>query len=149
MKTISKTFSELTLLEYHRIMTLRVAVFVVEQNCPYQEIDETDLTSVHFWLEDAGEIKAYARIYEAAGTVHFGRVIVAPAARNQKLGTELLRQVLDWIAGNYPQQPIEIGAQAHLQKFYGQFGFNAISEIYLEDDIPHVDMRLEKSSPAE
>ncbi|MGX7195884.1 GNAT family N-acetyltransferase [Enterococcus olivae] len=147
MERKKKDFSSLTLSEYHRLMTLRVAVFVVEQNCPYQEIDEIDPTAVHFWLEEDEKILAYARIYQTNDLIHFGRVLVAPEARRQKLGTRLVQEVVDWIEEEYPGQTIEIGAQAHLQNFYGQFGFQTCSEEYLEDDIPHIDMKKESSSP--
>lgn len=143
-----KSFSELTVLEYHHIMMVRVAVFVVEQECPYQEVDETDLSATHFWLEEEGKLLAYARIYQTEGQLHIGRVLVAPQARHQKLGSHLIRQVVDWIEENYPNRPIEISAQAHLQAFYGQVGFQPISAVYLEDNIPHIDMKKESSGPS-
>lgn len=141
MNIQTKAFSELTTVEYHRLLETRVAVFVVEQNCPYQEIDAIDLEATHLWFADEAEhILAYARIYQEAETVHFGRVLVAKTMRQQQLGKKLLTEVMSFIEENYPQQPIEIGAQAHLQKFYGAFGFQPISEEYLEDGIPHIDM---------
>jgi len=149
MESKRKAFSALTVAEYHRIMTLRVAVFVVEQNCPYQEIDAIDLTANHFWMEEDAKIIAYARIYQMGKNIHFGRVVVAPNARRQKRGTHFVQQVVDWIEEEYPGQAIEISAQAHLQSFYEQFGFQTISERYLEDGIPHVDMRKAGSSPKE
>lgn len=136
-----KRFSELHIMEYHRILALRVAVFVVEQECPYQEVDDVDLEAIHLWLEDEGEILAYARIYQSKEMLHFGRVLVKETARHQKLGSRLVQEVLDWMTERYPNQLVEIGAQAHLQNFYGSFGFEIISEVYLEDNIPHIDMK--------
>lgn len=145
MKVICKHFSELTTIEYHRLLAARVAIFVVEQECPYQEVDRTDLEAWHLWLEDEeGHLVAYARIYQEA-TIHFGRVLVVKEYRQRGLGNRLVEEVLTWIHRYLPKQPIVIGAQAHLQAFYAQFGFEPISETYLEDDIPHIDMEKKTS----
>ena len=145
MKPTIKPFSELTTLEYHQILALRVAVFVVEQNCPYQEVDAIDLTATHFWLSEGAEPMAYARIYVEDQAWHIGRVVVAPKARRQKLGTTLMQQVVQWLEAQ-GHAKVTISAQAHLQDFYGQFGFVTTSKEYLEDGIPHVEMK--KSSLA-
>ena len=136
MEYIVKNFNELTTKEFYQIAKERVAVFVVEQNCPYQEIDETDEVALHtYFLSENGEIAAYTRIYSENETVHFGRVLVTKAFRKNGLGKKVVAKTLE-----------VIGAQAYLQDFYGEFGFQAISEVYLEDDIPHIDMELAEIS---
>lgn len=134
-----KSFSELSVQEFYAIVKERIAIFVVEQNCPYQEVDAIDPIALHHFYEEDGEILAYNRVY-VDGTVHIGRVIVNPNYRKQKLGQRLMKDTLAIIAKTYPDLPIEIGAQAHLQHFYAGVGFVTASEVYLEDDIPHVKM---------
>lgn len=139
-----KKFPELSVQEFYEIVKERIAIFVVEQDCPYQEVDEIDLVALHHFYEVDGEVVAYNRIY-ADDAVHIGRVIVKPAYRKQKLGRQLMEDSLAIIADVYPEQPIEISAQAHLQKFYESVGFTTVSDVYLEDDIPHVKMVIEPS----
>lgn len=143
MNYIVKNFEELTISEFYEIVKQRIAVFVVEQNCPYQEVDEIDAEALHTWLEDEqGNFIAYARIYQTETAIHFGRVLVSKKYRGQTFGDQLLVNVCQKIAELYPGQPIEIGAQAHLQDFYRKCGLETISkEPYLEDGIPHVTMR--------
>jgi ElaA protein len=86
-------------------------------------------------------VLAYARIYKEDNTIHFGRVLVAKEWRGQRLGQKLIAEVISFIEKRYPSQPIKISAQAHLQAFYGTFGFQVVSKEYLEDGIPHVDMQ--------
>ncbi|MBO0447578.1 GNAT family N-acetyltransferase [Enterococcus ureilyticus] len=136
-----KKLTELTTKEFLEIVKLRIAVFVVEQNCPYQEVDDADEVAWHTWLQEGTDIVGYTRIIDQGDTVTFGRVLINPKYRNQKLGNKLLKETLKVVEENYPNRPIVIGAQAHLTKFYGAFGFEAVSEVYLEDDIPHVQMR--------
>ncbi|WP_348921483.1 GNAT family N-acetyltransferase [Enterococcus rotai] len=137
----AKKFTELTTKEFFEIVKLRIAVFVVEQNCPYQEVDDADEQAWHTWLQEGSEIVGYTRIIDKGDTVTFGRVLINPVYRGKKLGNKLLEETLKVIKDNYPERPIIIEAQAHLTNFYGAFGFEEISEVYLEDDIPHVDMR--------
>lgn len=137
----AKKFTELTTKEFFEIVKLRITVFVVEQNCPYQEVDDADEQAWHTWLQEGSEIVGYTRIIDKGDTVTFGRVLINPVYRGKKLGNKLLEETLKVIKDNYPERPIIIGAQAHLTNFYGAFGFEEISEVYLEDDIPHVDMR--------
>lgn len=137
----AKKFTELMTKEFFEIVKLRITVFVVEQNCPYQEVDDADEQAWHTWLQEGSEIVGYTRIIDKGDTVTFGRVLINPVYRGKKLGNKLLEETLKVIKDNYPERPIIIGAQAHLTNFYGAFGFEEISEVYLEDDIPHVDMR--------
>mgnify|MGYP005983416083 CR=1 FL=1 len=144
MEVKNKHFNQLTTTEFLEIAKLRVAVFVVEQNCPYQEIDEIDQQAWHVWLTDeAGKIAAYGRVYGNEKVSHLGRVLVRQEQRAHHLGERLLQELLQVAMAKFPQRPIEIGAQAHLQKFYGKAGFHTVSEVYLEDDIPHVKMLRE------
>lgn len=136
-----KEFTELTTKEFLEIVKLRIAVFVVEQHCPYQEVDEADEVAWHTWLQEGADIVGYTRIIDKGDIVTFGRVIVNPKYRGKKLGNKLLAETLKVVEDKYPNRPIVIGAQAHLTDFYGAFGFEAISDVYLEDDIPHIHMR--------
>ncbi len=128
------------------VLALRSAVFVVEQDCAYQDIDGLDLRegTRHLVgrLDDA--IAAYARILapdDSFLTPRIGRVIVTDAARGQQLGRRLMERALACCEEHWPGQPIELGAQAHLAGFYGSLGFEATSAPYDEDGILHVWMR--------
>ena len=136
-----KTFEQLTAQELFQIYQARTAVFVVEQQCPYQEVDEIDLCAFHLWLSEQQHLVAYTRIFFQNEYVHFGRVLVMPDFRGKGYAQTLLRSTLAFIQQQFPNYPIEIQAQHYLQAFYQQFGFVAISDVYLEDNIPHIDMR--------
>ncbi len=144
-----KRFEEMSTNELYSVLKERVDVFVVEQNCPYPELDGKDLLSYHLFKEVEGEIAAYSRLlppgvsYEEAS---IGRVLVKKAYRKQKLGEELLKRALDFLTNELNESRIKIQAQDYLRKFYGSFGFEVISDVYLEDGIPHVDMILSKKS---
>jgi ElaA protein len=136
-----KKFSELTTTEFFDIVKLRIAVFVVEQHCPYQEVDDVDECAIHTWLQEEADIVGYTRIMDRGETVSFGRVLINPTYRKQGLGNKLLEETLRVIEEKFPNKPIIIGAQAHLSDFYGAFGFEEVSDVYLEDGIPHVQMK--------
>lgn len=139
-----KSFAELSTRELYQLLQLRQAVFVVEQTCPYQDADGADDQAFHLWATDAnGDMVAYARLFLPSATANFsriGRVISAGKVRRQGLGRELMRRAIEWCQQQAPQQPIRLGAQVYLRDFYRSFGFVEISDEYLEDDIPHVDM---------
>ena len=139
-----KKFAELTLLELHDILKLRTDIFVVEQNCPYPEIDGKDPKSFHLIYKESSLIIAYARILPPRISyveASIGRVVVAKSHRGIGLGYKLLEQAVNATLAQF-NQPIKIGAQAHLEKYYASAGFVKISDIYLEDGIPHIDMLL-------
>jgi ElaA protein len=133
-----RSFGELTAEQLYRIIELRERVFVVEQRCVYLDADGVDRVSRHVWAE-SDRIDAYLRIVPAGvkfDEVAIGRVVVAPHARGTGLGKHLMQRGIA-AAGNVP---IRIGAQAHLEKFYGELGFARVSDDYDDDGIPHLDM---------
>ena len=140
----NKRFGELSRDELFNILHVRQAVFVVEQTCAYPDIDLLDKHAWHFtgWT-NTGEIAAYARIL-SPGLKHrqpsFGRVLTTEQFRGSGLGEELMRRTLELMQQLFPDQPIKIGAQHHLQQFYQRLGFVSISEPYDEDGIAHIDM---------
>ncbi|MCW2850199.1 MAG: family N-acetyltransferase [Marmoricola sp.] len=127
------------------VLALRSAVFVVEQDCAYQDVDGLDLVAgTRHLLGRQGGIAAYARILAPDPqhpTPRIGRVIVTGAARGQQLGRRLMERALAVCAQQWPDEPVEIGAQAHLSGFYGSLGFRAVGEPYDEDGILHLRMR--------
>jgi ElaA protein len=139
------------------VLALRSAVFVVEQECAYQDLDGLDLVDGTWHLIGRQEsfglegIAAYARILAPDpehSTPRVGRVIVGAEARGRQVGRRLMERALASCEDHWPGRPIELGAQAHLAGFYGSLGFEAISEPYDEDGIPHVWMRREPSDRA-
>ncbi|MCA9765135.1 MAG: GNAT family N-acetyltransferase [Carnobacterium sp.] len=135
-----KPFEELTNSELHRIYKERTAVFVVEQECAYQEVDDIDLTSIHFFKQIDDVFMAYARLIVEPHSTRIGRVLVPKEHRNNGFGQELVTVMLAYTDQHYPGFPVNAQAQAYLQNYYASFGFQPISEIYLEDNIPHIDM---------
>jgi ElaA protein len=137
-----RAFDELTRDELYAILALRARVFVVEQNCVYQDVDGLDPRCRHLWAHDGGDIVAYLRLIPAGVTyaeAAIGRVIVAQRMRGTGLGKELMRRGLA-AAGAVP---VRLGAQAHLEKFYTDLGFRRVSDVYDEDGIPHIQMLRE------
>lgn len=140
-----KKFEELTNSEMYNIIKERINIFVVEQNCPYPELDDYDQKAIHMFEEVAGEIIGYCRILPSRvkyRQASIGRVIVKKSYRRGKKGSELVAKAIEYVQNNLDETEIKIQAQDHLRNFYGSFGFEPISEVYLEDAIPHVDMLL-------
>lgn len=132
--------------QLYALLRLRSEVFVVEQKCAYQDIDGQDLAgdTHHLMAWEDNELVAYLRVLDPesqGGDVVIGRVIVSQAARGTGLGHQMLEEALERIEDIWPQTPIFLSAQAHLQKYYGRYGFVVAGEEYLEDDIPHIGMR--------
>lgn len=141
-----KKFDELTNSELYNILKERTLVFVVEQNCPYLEVDGKDPLSYHLFKEENGVIVAYLRILPAGVSYEessIGRVFVKKEYRKQGLAQELLKKGLDFIHKELKETTVKIQAQEYLRNFYSSFGFQAISETYLDDNIPHIDMLLQ------
>jgi ElaA protein len=136
-----KPFSDLTPKELYDILQLRNEVFIVEQNCPYQDLDNKDLYAFHLMGMKDDKLLAYARLL-APGISYsessIGRVVSSPAARKTGMGKKLMQESIDQIRNLFETDTIRIGAQLYLQKFYESFGFKSDSAIYLEDNIPHI-----------
>jgi ElaA protein len=142
-----RRFDELTTNELYAILKERTQVFVVEQECPYLEVDGKDLLSYHLYKEENGEIAAYARLLPPGVSyleASIGRVFVKKEYRGRGFAGELLIRSLDFLHGELGETKIKIQAQEYLREFYGSFGFTAITDTYLDDGIPHIDMVLEK-----
>ncbi|MDH1264745.1 MULTISPECIES: GNAT family N-acetyltransferase [unclassified Pseudomonas] len=138
--------SELSKNDLYAALRLRTQVFVVEQQCPYQEVDGLDLQAdtCHLLAWDGDTLVAYLRLLDPStqeGEVTIGRVVIAEQARGTGLGHTLMEQALAACAERWPEIPVYLSAQAHLQRFYGRSGFVAVTEEYLEDGIPHIGMR--------
>lgn len=138
-----KAFNALSLEELYQILRLRNEVFIVEQNCPYQDMDNADQKALHLLgLTDEG-LAAYTRLFEPGikfDMASIGRVVTAPFARGTGSGRLLMEKSIKAVEENWGKVPIKIGAQLYLQKFYESLGFSQFSEMYLEDNIPHIEM---------
>lgn len=141
-------FAQLGPATLYSILHLRTEVFVVEQDCVYQDMDNYDQQALHLCGMGGEEMLAYARLlapgvkYPAAS---IGRVITAQAARGTGCGRELMQQAILQCARQWPETGITISAQHHLEKFYHSVGFATVSEPYLEDGIPHIEMHRQFS----
>jgi Predicted acyltransferase len=141
-----KAFDALSGYELKSIYQLRQQVFIIEQNCPYADIDETDLTAWHLFHKDNQVIDSYARILtDDQGDFHIGRVVVAVEFRRQGMGQALMNAALDFCRNAGQHQKIIISAQSYLSGFYRSLGFEQTGDFYLEDNIPHMRMILEPS----
>ncbi|MFZ3579424.1 GNAT family N-acetyltransferase [Virgibacillus sp. DJP39] len=138
-----KDFQALSNDELYNIMKARVDVFVVEQECAYEEIDGHDQEAVHYFLTVNDEIAAYVRIlptkskYDEAS---IGRVLVTKPHRGKGYGKLVMENAIQYITNEWNENRIKIQAQNYLHKFYSELGFIQKSEIYLDDNIPHIDM---------
>ena len=140
-------FDNLTNLQLEAMLRLRQQVFIVEQNCPYLDADGKDQYAFHLlgYLKDEliATLRYFPRYKDYNNLASLGRVCTTKKLRNYGVGQELMKQAIYYSEQNYPEQAIQIGAQSYLEKFYCGFGFERISEEYLEDDIPHILMRRE------
>ena len=138
-----KKFDDLTPFELYKIIQLRNEVFVVEQDCVYQDADNKDLSSYHFMGWDNDKLLAYTRILPPGLSytqASIGRVVSAPSARGSGIGRELMLQSIEQVKKIFGEGPIKIGAQLYLNKFYTSLGFQRTSDVYLEDNIEHIEM---------
>ena len=144
MEIIVKRFDELDINELYEILKLRVNVFVVEQNCPYPELDDKDKSAWHVYIREDGNITAYLRVLDPGvsfDTAAIGRVI--STRRRCGLGTKLLREGIRVARERMNANAIKIEAQTYARAFYELQGFRQTSEEFLEDGIPHIEMTLE------
>jgi ElaA protein len=138
-----KKFEELTPYQLYAILQLRNEVFVVEQNCVFQDADDKDQNSYHLMGFVSNKLIAYTRLvppgisYEQAS---IGRVVTSPSVRKSGAGKELMQQSIDSVHKLFGLQPIKIDAQLYLENFYEAFGFKQVGEMYLEDGIEHIYM---------
>ena len=162
-----KTFNELTTDELYDILALRTDIFVVEQNCPYPEVDYKDIGSLHLFIREAelngeefncpnsaectskscNKIVAYLRILPRGysyNEVSLGRVSVRESFRKNGIARHMLNVALDYVEKGLGETEIQIGAQEYLIDFYKSLGFEPVSDVYLEDGIPHLDMLRRK-----
>ncbi len=142
-------FEQLERIELYRLLAARIEVFVVEQNCPYPELDGRDPQAWHIWAEAPdGQPLAYARLLPPGVSYRepsIGRVLTARAGRGRGLGRKLMLLALEQCQQRFPGQGVRIGAQQYLQAFYQSLGFSTVRGPYLEDGIPHLEMLREAS----
>ena len=144
MELVIKHFSELSAEELFEIYKLRISVFVVEQKCPYQEVDDADRVAYHLWLKDENGIEAYARVLpqEAfSSTAMIGRVIAVK--RRCGLGSKILEAAIHAAKANLHADKITVEAQVYARSLYEKHGFRQTSEEFLEDGIAHIQMQLD------
>ena len=143
MKWSCKAFKELSLDEFHDIIQLREIVFVVEQDCPYLDVDGKDKDALHVFGEYEGNIVATTRILKPGKSydeVAIGRVVTSPTVRGMGIGKQLMEESMKFAQVHFGKVPIRISAQTYLLKYYKSFGFAETGKEYLEDNIPHFEM---------
>lgn len=148
MSWIIKKFDELTPNALYKILQERINVFVVEQNCPYEECDDKDLKALHLYLEENGHIAAYCRLLYPGVSYNeaaIGRVLINEKYRRKGLATKMLKKAIEIIEEEMEQKSIKLSAQVYAKNLYEEVGFKECSEIYSEDGIPHVEMVYESN----
>lgn len=138
-----KPFASLLPEELYAIIRLRNEVFVVEQNCVFQDADNKDQDSLHLMYWNGSELMAYCRLLPAGlayKEMSIGRVVSSPLYRKTGSGRQLIKEAIDRIYKAFGSGPIRIGAQCYLIQFYASFGFESEGEVYLEDGIEHIEM---------
>lgn len=143
MKLVSKFFDELSTRELYELLKVRAEIFIVEQTCIYQDLDDLDYNGLHVFYEEGGKVLAYLRAFPKAGEEHvvqMGRFLTLNHGTG--LGGRLLKEGLQQIVGKMNPKQILIHAQCYAAGFYERAGFRICSEEFLEDDIPHVEMIL-------
>lgn len=148
MNFVCLPFNKLSSTQLYELLHLRSEIFVVEQNCIYQDLDRKDIKNGvhHLMLYKNGDLIAYARLlppFLSYDTPSIGRILVSSLARNKGFGQLLIKEALKRTFNLWPNNKITIGAQSHLSNYYQSHGFEEISEHYLEDGIEHVDMRID------
>lgn len=140
MNTIIKLFDKLTTQELFNIYKLRVDTFVVEQQCPYHEVDDIDTISHHIYLQNNNsKILAYCRLYKIEDTFHIGRVIASE--RHKGYGTQIMKTAIEFAGQELHADSVIIEAQTYAKNFYEKLGFIQTSEPFEEDGIPHIRMK--------
>ena len=143
---VIKTFYKLEREELYQILRLRSEVFVVEQDCIYQDLDNKDQKAIHIFLKENENIIAYTRVFKKGDyykNPSIGRVVVSKKQRGKKLGKKIMKSSIDYIKKNELGEKIELSAQKYLDKFYKDLDFYTIGKEYMEDGIPHQRMLLD------
>lgn len=144
-----KHFSELSLDELYEILQLRSEIFVVEQDCVYNDLDGLDTDAVHQFLKKDDKVVAYSRLLKP-GTrfpeYSIGRVVVKKSERGTGLGIQMMEEAKSFILNTWNAMEIKVSAQKYLQRFYEDLGFEIVSDEYLEDGIPHYGMRFQNKN---
>ncbi len=138
-----KSFEEITTSELYEIIKARVDVFVVEQDCPYPDLDDYDQKALHLWAEQDQKVLAYCRIFNQGikyPETSIGRVLTTEKGRGKNLGKQLIQYAVETIENRFRTSEIRISAQDYLLRFYSCFGFEDTGKKYLEDNIPHTEM---------
>lgn len=146
MQLYRKRFHELTISELYELLKLRVSVFVVEQNCPYMELDGNDQQAIHIWLQNEGGVQAYLRVMDRGvenDNVSIGRVIAVK--RRCGLGSRILAEGIRAARDYFQAEKIYLEAQVYARGLYEKQGFRQISDEFLLDGIPHIKMLLDES----
>ena len=141
----TKSFLDLSPTELYAILQLRSEVFVVEQNCVFQDMDYKDQIALHVLGTCDGQIVAYTRLFKPNDYYEFasiGRVVINPKFRDRKWGNDLMQHSINEVFKHFGVKQITIGAQLYLKKFYENQGFIVSSDVYLEDDIEHIQMKI-------
>ena len=141
-----KTYDQLSKEDLYLILRLRSEVFVVEQNCVYQDIDNKDQRALHLFIRNHNDVIAYTRLFNAGDyfdEASIGRVVVDKNFRDKKLGHIIIEKSIQTIKQKYNRSCILISAQTYLKNFYASHSFLQIGEGYLEDGIPHIKMKLD------
>lgn len=143
LKIVVKTFDALNAKEIYEVLRLRSEVFVVEQECIYQDIDNKDQKAIHVLGMLNGKLVAYTRMFMPGDyfeNLAIGRVVVDPEYRRQGFGKQIMAATLDYIDNTQQNMVVELSAQTYLNDFYQNMGFVSMGEQYLEDGIPHIKM---------
>lgn len=143
MQIVIKTFQELTTTELYDLLQLRSEVFVVEQDCVYQDVDGKDENALHVLGYKNNVLIGYSRLFKAGNyfsEASIGRVIIKASERKFGYGNDLIQKSIEVIEAEFKTKEIHISAQTYLKKFYESHGFVQVGEGYLEDDIPHIKM---------
>lgn len=138
-----KSFEEMTTSELYEVIKARVDVFVVEQNCPYPDLDNYDRKALHLWAEKDHAVMTYCRIFDKEikyAECSIGRVLTSEKGRGKNLGKQLIQYAVEIIENRFRTSEIRISAQDYLLRFYSYFGFEDTGKKYLEDNIPHSEM---------
>jgi ElaA protein len=145
LNIVTKSFSELNTNELYKLLQLRSEVFVVEQDCVYQDIDDKDQRALHILGFKNGSLVAYTRVFKSGdyfNEASIGRVVVEKNERNYSYGYVIMKASIEAIKNKFKTSDIRISAQTYLIKFYNNLGFDKVGEEYLEDGIPHINMLL-------